>query len=211
MAGYCADWVSALKKTLHASERDSERVQEMRAKFLAAIETVPAGDLIFLDESGTTTEMTRRYGRGLIGERVTDSAPGTWRTLTVLGAISVDGWVASMTIESPTDGDVFKAFLQDVLCPQIKPENVVVMDNLAAHKVDGVRQIIESAGATIRYLPPYSPDLNPIELCWSQFKQRLRSLMARTVTALDAAVGDAQKVLTKEHVLGYFKHCGYTP
>jgi transposase len=183
----------------------------MRAKFLAAIETVPAGDLIFLDESGTTTEMTRRYGRGLIGERVTDSAPGTWRTLTVLGAISVDGWVASMAIESPTDGDVFKAFLQDVLCPQIKPENVVVMDNLAAHKVDGVRQIIESAGATIRYLPPYSPDLNPIELCWSQFKQRLRSLMARTVTALDAAVGDAQKVLTKEHVLGYFRHCGYTP
>jgi len=183
----------------------------MRAKFLAAIETVPAGDLIFLDESGTTTEMTRRYGRGLIGERVTDSAPGTWRTLTVLGAISVDGWVASMTIESPTDGDVFKAFLQDVLCPQIKPENVVVMDNLAAHKVDGVRQIIESAGATIRYLPPYSPDLNPIELCWSQFKQRLRSLMARTVTALDAAVGDAQKVLTKEHVPGYFRHCGYTP
>lgn len=140
--------------------------------------------------------MIRRYGRGPAGERVPDSAPGSWRTLTLLGAISINGWVASMTIEAPTDGDIFLAYLEHGLCPLLKPGHIVVMDNLSAHKVDGVRQLIEAAGAEIRYLPPYSPDFNPIEMCWAQLKQQLRKIKARSVDTLEAAVALAQKSLT---------------
>jgi transposase len=170
---------------------------------------VAVGDLIFLDESGTTTEMTRRYGRGPVGERVTDSTPGNWRTLTLLGAISINGWVASMTIEAPTDGNVFLAYLEHVLCPQLKPGQVVVMDNLSAHKVEGVRELIQATGATLRYLPPYSPDFNPIELCWAQVKQHLRALKARSVVTLEAAIDTAMKSFIPSQAIGYFRHCGY--
>jgi len=155
--------------------------------------------------------MTRRYGRGPVGERVPDSTPGSWRTLTVLGAISINGWVATMSVEAPTDGDVFLAYLEHVLCPQLKPGQVVVMDNLSAHKVQGVRELIEATGAKLRYLPPYSPDLNPIELCWAQLKQHLRALKARSVITLEVAIDTAMKSLIPSHALGYFRHCGYTP
>jgi transposase len=101
--------------------------------------------------------MTRRWGRTLGGARVHDAVPaGHWRTLTLLGAISVSGWVATMTIEAPTDGDVFLAFLEHVLCPQLRPTHIVVMDNLTAHKVEGVRELIQATGARLLYLPPYS-------------------------------------------------------
>ncbi len=117
---------------------------------------------MFLDESGVTTEMTRRYGRAPRGQRVAEATPaGHWRTLTVLGALTVEGMLASMTIESPTDGEVFLAYLEQVLGPRLQPGHVVVMDNLAAHKVAGVRQLIEARGAQLLYLPPYSPDFNP--------------------------------------------------
>lgn len=139
-----------------------------------------------------------------------DSAPGSWRTLTLLGAISLNGWVASMTIEAPTDGDVFLAYLEHSLCPQLKPGQIVVMDNLSAHKVNGVRQLIEATGATLRYLPPYSPDFNPIEMCWAQVKQHLRTLKARSVDTLEAAVAAAQKSLTATQAVAYFRHCGYS-
>lgn len=113
--------------------------------------------MIFLDESGVTTEMTRRYGRARRGERVGEGTPcGHWRTLTVLGAIRASGWVATMTIEAPTDGDIFLAYLEQVLCPQLQPGDVVVMDNLAAHKIEGVRGLIAARGAQLLYLPPYS-------------------------------------------------------
>jgi hypothetical protein len=109
---------------------------------------IEAERLIFLDESGVTTDMTRRYGRVLGGVRVSEGTPaGHWTTLTVLGAVSLSGWVATMTIEAATDGDVFRAYLEHVLCPQLKPGRIVVMDNLAAHKVDGVRELIEMTGA----------------------------------------------------------------
>src|SRR5665213_587973 len=121
--------------------------------------------------------MTRRYGRALYGARVDEGVPaGHWRTLTVLGAVSLSGWVAVMSVEAATDGDVFLAYLEHVLCPQLQPGQLVVMDNLGAHKVDGVRELIEQTGASLCYLPPYSPDFNPIEKCWAQMKQKLRSL-----------------------------------
>jgi transposase len=127
-----------------------------------------------------TTEITRRYGRGPGGERVPEGTPGGhWRTLTVLGAIRLTGWVATMTIEAATAGEIFPAYLEQVLCPHPRPGDIVVMDNRAAHKADGVRALIEGAGAQLRYLPPYSPDFNPIKKCWPHLKQRLRAAKAR--------------------------------
>jgi transposase len=184
-------------------------VQVERAKWPASVGSVDVSQLIFVDESGITTEMTRRYGRVEGGQRLNDSTPARWRTLTVLGAVRLGGWAASMTIEASTDADVFKAFLEHVLCPQLKPGDVVVLDNLAAHKVDGVRQLLNQVGADLLYLPPYSPDFNPIEKCWAQIKQHLRRIKARTITALDQALDAALAMITRDQISGYFRHCGY--
>lgn len=117
---------------------------------------------MFLDESGVTTEMTRRYGWAPRPERVSEAVPaGHWRTLTVLAALTLEGVLASMTIESPTDGDVFLAFLEQVLGPKLQPGHIVVLDNLGAHKVEGVRELIESRGAQVLYLPPTRPTSIP--------------------------------------------------
>lgn len=168
-----------------------------------------ANDLIFLDESGVTTEMTRRYGRATGSARVREGIPGAWRTMTILGAISTQGWVAVMTIEASTDGDIFLAYLDQVLCPKLKPGQIVILDNLAAHKVEGVRQRIESTGARLLYLPPYSPDFNPIERCWAQFKQALRAARARTFAALELAVSSALDTVLPAHIHAYFRAAGY--
>lgn len=165
---------------------------------------------VFVDESGATTEMTRRYGRAPCGERVREATPaGRWSTLTLLGAMSAEGLVATMTVESPTDGEVFLAYLEQVLCPRLQPGQIVVMDNLAAHKVPGVRELIEASGAQLWYLPPYSPDFNPIEQCWSKVKQKLRSLKARTVDALEQAIAEAITTITSHNASAWFAHCGY--
>lgn len=154
--------------------------------------------------------MTRRYGRAMVGERVNEGVPaGRYRTLTLLGAIDISGWVAAMTLEAPTDGDVFLAYLEHVLCPKLKPGQIVVMDNLRAHKVDGVKELIQKTGASLLYLPPYSPDLNPIEKCWAQVKQRLRTLKARSLPALEQALDDALGTLSPLNTCNYFQHSGY--
>ena len=154
--------------------------------------------------------MTRSWGRIVGGGRVHDAVPaGRWRILTLLGAVSASGWVATMTVEAPTDGDVFLAYLEQVLCPHLQPGHCVVMDNLTAHKVIGVRQLIEATGARLLYLPPYSPDFNPIEKCWAQLKQHLRAVKARSVSVLEQAVSTALRVLTADQAKAYFRHCGY--
>lgn len=166
--------------------------------------------LIFLDESGVTTHMTRLWGRAPRGERITEAMPqGHWRVLTMLGAMSLRGRVATMTVESPTDGDVFLAYLEHVLCPKLKPGDVVILDNLSAHKVQGVRQQIEATGAELLYLPPYSPDFNPIEKAWAKLKQWLRTAKARTAEALEQAVTEALKAITADNAAAWFQYCGY--
>ena len=132
-----------------------------------------------------------------------------WSTLTLLGAMSTEGWLATLTVESPTDGDVFLAYLEHVLCPRLEPGQIVVMDNLGAHKVQGVRELIEATGAKLMYLPPYSPDFNPIEPCWGKVKQKLRSLKARTVDALQEAISEAIATITPNNASAWFAHCGY--
>ena len=166
--------------------------------------------LIFLDESGVATEMTRRYGRAQRGRRVRQGVPaGHWRTLSVVGAIRRSGWVAAMSIEAATDGEIFLAYLERVLGPQLQPGDVVVMDNLSAHKVCGVREALEARGAELLYLPPYSPDFNPIEQCWSRLKQCLRAAKARTLPALEEGLAEALDAVTPQNIQGCFRHCGY--
>jgi transposase len=166
--------------------------------------------LVFLDESGVTTEMTRRYGRAPQGERVRESAPaGHWRTLTLLGAITCEGLLATMSIESPTDGDIFLAYLEQILCPRLQPGQVVVMDNLSVHKHSRVRRLIEQTGAQLLYLPPYSPDFNPIEQCWAKVKECLRTAKARFLDALDRAITAALATITPENTAAWFRYCGY--
>ena len=198
------------KKSLHAAEQDTEAGRLQRSLWREETSQIDPAKLIFLDESGVTTEMTRRYGRAVRGERVAEGTPaGHWRTLTVLGAIRMSGWVATMMIEAATDGDIFLAYLQQVLCPQLQPGDIVVMDNLSAHKVRGVRDLVEQAGAQLWYLPPYSPDFNPIEKCWSQVKQLLRAAKARSLATLEAAVAEALAAVTPQNVQACFRHCGY--
>ena len=159
--------------------------------------------------------MTRRYGWAPRSERVSEAVPaGHWRTLTVLAALTTAGVLASMTIESPTDGDVFLAFLEQVLGPRLEPGHVVILDNLSAHKVEGVRPLVESRGAQLLYLPPYSPDFNPIEQppieqTWAKLKQLLRGIKARALEQLEPAIAQALAAISPQNARAFFRHCGY--
>jgi transposase len=154
--------------------------------------------------------MTRRYGRGPRGARVREGAPGGhWHTVTLLGAITMDGLLATMTIPEPTDGDVFVAYLEQVLCPRLRPGQVVVMDNLSAHKHQMVRMLLERAGAELLYLPPYSPDFTPIEKCWSKIKEHLRAAKARLLDTLDQAITAALDTISAKDSAAWFQCCGY--
>ena len=133
---------------------------------------------------------------------------GPWNTLTLLGALTSQGVLASMTVESPTDGEVFLAYREEVLCPCLEPGQIVIADHLSAHTVDGVRERIEAAGATLLYLPPYSPDFNPIEQAWSKIKQHLRKTKARALERLEDAVAQALANVTSQDACGWFRHCG---
>jgi transposase len=177
----------------------------MRQAWWELVAEIDPAWLVFLDESGVTTEMTRRYGWGLRWERVREAVPaGHWRTLTISAALTTEGVLASMSIESPTDGDVFLAFIEQVLAPQPQPGHIVILDKLAAHKVEGVRPLIESRGAMVLYLPPYSPDFNPIEQAWSKLKQILRGIKARFLQPLEQALDQAIAAITRQDARAFF-------
>jgi transposase len=150
--------------------------------------------------------MTRLYARGQGGARLHESRPdGRWKILTILGAISTRGMIATMTIEAATDREIFLAYLDEVLCPKLRPGDVVVMDNLSSHKVKGVRERIEAAQAHLLYLPPYSPDMNPIEKAWAKLKQLLRAIKARSKEALEEAIAQLLPLLTAEDAKAWFR------
>lgn len=170
-----------------------------------------AGRLVFLDETGIRTDMTRRYGRSPQGERLVEAVPaGHWTMTTLLGAIRQTRVATAMVIESGTSREVFHAFIEHCLLSELTPGDIVVMDNLAAHKSAGIQELIESTGAEVHYLPPYSPDLNPIEKLWSKLKAHLRKTKARTRTTLWKAVGNALQTVIPTDCQGYFQSCGYT-
>ena len=190
-------WACGIKKTLRAQEQDRGESLWLRQAWWEWVAEIDPACLVFLEESGVTTEMTRRYGWAPRSERVREAVPaGHWRTLTVLAALTTEGILASMSIESPTDSDVFLAFVEQVLGPRLEPGHLVILDNLGAHKVDGVRQAIESRGASVLYLPPYSPDFNPIEQAWSRLKQLLRGVKARLLDQLEPALAQAIAAIT---------------
>jgi transposase len=169
--------------------------------------------LVFLDECGVLTSMARLHGRGPRGERVRGTVPcGRWTRLSVLGALGREGVLAAMSVEAATDGAVFHAYLERVLLPELrrtKPDAVLVMDNLGAHKTPKVRELLDGSGFPYRYLPSYSPDLSPIEPAWAQVKAELRRVAARTPEELHRALGPALDRVSAENARAYFRHCGY--
>lgn len=198
------------KKCLVASERDAAHIGNLRAKWAEWQKDVVAARLVFIDEAGSTVAMTRTHARAPRGERTSEAVPRNRGTVTtILGALSVDGLQATMTIEGGTDGDVFAAYVEQVLTPILCKGDLVVLDNAAAHKDPRVMEALARVGATPVYLPPYSPDLNPIELAWSKLKAHLRRARARTVEALNAAVAQAMNAISPADACGWFRHCGY--
>jgi transposase len=188
-------------------------VAEERAAYRDEVAKVEPADLIFVDESGITTKMTRTHARAPRGERARGPIPcGGWRRVTLLGALGLDGPVAMMSIEAATSTPVFLAFLDQVLLPELarRPGGAtVVMDNLAPHKAEAVRERIEGAGLKLRFLPRYSPDLSPIEPCWSKVKTLLRAREARSVEALDRELPAVLDAISAQDARGWFRHCGY--
>lgn len=155
--------------------------------------------------------MTRVYGRAAGGARLLDSAPhGHWCTTTMIGAMRLDGTTACLAVDGPTDRDVFREYTRLVLVPSLRPGDIVVLDNLSAHDDKVARELIEAAHARIQFLPPYSPDLNPIEKMWSKIKAFLRDAKARTQEELYDAIGMALKSVTSQDAEGWFSSCGYT-
>jgi transposase len=167
--------------------------------------------LVFIDETSVNTNMTRPYGRGPRGERVTGHVPfAAWKTFTFVTALRSDGMTAPMMIKGAMNGEAFLAYVQQCLAPTLKPGDIVVMDNVPFHKVGGVQKAIEAAGASLRYLPPYSPDLNPIENAYSAFKTYLRKYAERTEDALRRRIRQFVRRLPAQACENFLAHAGYS-
>jgi transposase len=206
--------LGAEEKSLRAAEQDRADVAAARRAWRAELAGIGPERLVFVDETGIDTRMTRAHARAQRGRRAVGRVPwGSWERLTVVGALALDGVLAGMSIAAATGTAVFLAFTEQILVPALRerPGAIVVMDNLAAHKADVVRDALDRAGLGHRYLPPYSPDLNPIEQAWSKLKARLRAEGARSREALDAALGPALAAITAQDARGWFRLCGYGP
>jgi transposase len=165
---------------------------------------------VFLDETGTSTNMTRRYGRSLAHHRLVAAAPhGHWCTTTFIAGLRQSGIIAPLVLDGPMTGMAFRAYVEQVLAPALAPGDVIVLDNLGAHRVHGVRQALAAAGASILYLPPYSPDLNPIEQLFAKLKALLRKASARTRDQLWSAIGRLLPTIPASECANYLTHCGY--
>ena len=196
---------------MRAAEQQRPDVVEKRRWWDILFSHKPANCFVFLDETGASTKMARRYGWGPRSERVVSDVPhGHWKTTTFIGALRTSGMTAPMVIDGAMNGDLFLAYVEQQLVPTLRKGDIVVMDNLSSHKRAGVREAIESAGATLAYLPPYSPDLNPIELAFSKLKTLLRKFAERTVESLWDRIGQLVDEFTPAECINYFKHCGYT-
>jgi len=197
---------------LIAAEQHRPDVAERRLNFTIARRFVEPNRLVFLDESGAKTNMTRLYGRAPVGERCIDYTPhGHWKTMTMISAIRMEGVMhdATLLIDGPMNSDTFGMYVEQCLVPALRPGDVVIMDNLSSHKSAAVREMIESARADLWYLPAYSPDLNPIEKLWSKVKAWLRRVMASTFDELMDAMADALRAVEANECANYFRSCGY--
>lgn len=185
-------------------------MKRAREAWREQIPELDADRLVFLDETWATTNLTRRCGRAPAGRRLVAAVPhGHWTTSTLVAALRVDGPTAPMVFDGAINGELFRACVERALVPTLHPGDVVVMDNLGSHKVAGVREAIAAAGASAVYLPPYSPDLNPIEQAFSKLKSRLRAAAARTRRTLWNRIGRSLRAFTPRQCRNYFRHCGY--
>jgi transposase len=194
------------KKSLGASERDEGQRQAFREQRT----TRPAAAFVIVDESGTNLNLTPLYARAPRGERAYGQVPrNTPKNTTLIASLTLAGMGPAMTLEGATDTAAFVAYIEQVLAPALRPGQVVVMDNLSAHKSERVRTLIEARGAELWYLPAYSPDLSPIEHAFSKLKTLLRRAAARTREALEQAIAAALDEITAADAAGWFTHCGY--
>ncbi len=184
---------------------------QRRVQWRSWSQNVDPKRLIFIDETWAKTNMIRLRGRAPRGQRLVDKTPhGHWQTTTLIAALGIDGMQCSTVVDGAVNGDVFEAFVEQVLVPQLKPGDIVIMDNLSSHKRACIRERIEATQAELRYLPPYSPDLNPIELIFSKIKQLLRTLQARTQDALWKSMQAVLDQVTPSDAFNCFRHAGYS-
>ncbi len=199
------------KKTLRAAEQDRPDVKQARDQWRVDTAAIDPRRFRFIDESGAKTNMLRTHGRCPRGQRLLSSAPaGHWKTTTMIAAIGLDGVHAPFALDGAIDGDAFLIYVERILLPTLQGGEVVVLDNLSSHKLPRVAELIESAGAEVWYLPPYSPDFNPIENMWSKVKQVLRSIAARSFDGLVDAIRIALDRIATSDLLGWFANSGYT-
>lgn len=185
-------------------------MQVARREWIQSQPTLDVTKLVFLDETGASTNMTRTRGRAPKGERCVASVPhGHWKTTTFIAGLRYNDITAPMVLDGPMDGEAFLVYVRTFLCPTLHPGDVVMADNLPSHKVAGVREALEVAGATLRYLPPYSPDLNPIEKLFSKLKTLLRKAAKRSVDALWNEIGQLLQRVSPEECTNYFQSSGY--
>lgn len=198
------------KKTAHASEQNRPDILKRREEwFEGQLELDPAR-LVFIDETGASTKMARMRGRAPKGQRCRAAIPhGHWKTTTFTAGLRHDGLIAPMVLDGPMNGEAFLAYVQQVLVPELAEGDVVIMDNLPAHKITGVRNCIEAAGAMLLYLPPYSPDFNPIEMAFSKLKALLRKAAIRSTPELWEVIGECLEEFKPEECRNYFQAAGF--
>ncbi|MGB3389983.1 MAG: IS630 family transposase, partial [Pseudaminobacter sp.] len=211
-----SDWLRGhgwtFKKSAHALEQERPDIlKRRRAWFDGQLDLDPA-KLVFIDETGLSTKMARLRGRAPRGERCRAGVPhGHWKTTTFTGALRLTGMTAPFVYDGAMNGNVFRAYVEQVLVPTLAPGDIVVMDNLPAHKAAGIRDAIGVAGATLMFLPPYSPDFNPIENAFAKLKALMRAKAERTIPALWNTVGSIVELFTPNECANYFRAAGYDP
>ncbi|UPT96258.1 IS630 family transposase [Bradyrhizobium barranii subsp. apii] len=198
------------KKTAHAAEQRRGDINAAREEWFEGQIDLDPERLVFIDETSANTKMARLYGRSPRGERCRAAIPhGHWKTTTFTAGLRSDGLIAPLVLDGPMDGDAFLAYVEQLLAPSLRPGDTVIMDNLPAHKVHGVREAIRAVGASLLYLPPYSPDFNPIEMAFSKLKALLRAAAARTMPDLWQAIANALKRFSPEECQNYLVAAGY--
>ena len=197
---------------MHAAEQERPDVAAARDEWRGKRGSLDPAHLVFIDETGTSTNMARLRGRSARGARVIGRVPhGHWKVMTFVAGLRCDAITAPFVIDRPMSGDIFRAYVQQCLAPALRKGDIVVLDNLSSHKVAGVRQAIEAVGATLVYLPPYSPDFNPIEQLFAKLKTLLRKSAERSIANLWPRIGEHLGAFAPDECRNYFRHAGYAP
>lgn len=201
---------SRAKKTKRAVEQQRAEVQAARQAFEEEMTTWSAADIIAIDEMGCLTGMSRRYGYARRGERAVTYEPASKGThVSLLGALTLDGFLGGLEVTGSVNGDVFEGFLEQVVVPHLRAGHLVLLDNASFHHRASLEDMVEATGARLLFLPPYSPEFNPIEACWSKVKAWIRKQAARTLDALQMAITEAIQQVTRQDAEGWFRHAGY--